>query len=1007
MQKILKNNYGYRKDRKIFACVMAVVMGISGIFSVDGHAAENQGETQEYQIVGRTAEVTNIRVQRKKSYIDWTPVMDVSDKEMKNYFNFLAEDNNAQVNDLVGDNYTIQWFQDGSLLSDIPKNAGEYTVKIILDESLKETARLVSGGDTFEFTIKKMDLSSALLGFYYTAAAKWTGDKVMPENPYVENSSYRMPEDTYELSFIEGKNCTEVGTGYVRMTGKGPNVEGQKEFTYNISKVNMDAASVKIQTEYVYDGTGKMPIVEELGDEISEYSYVTYWEAYESPYGDIRYLKLSEMPSDVGNYRCYMSFIPKDTDHYNKLYTYFYYTITPLKLEASVQVETSKVYDTGVSAKTSDVIIKNSVEGDDVRLYATAKYDSRYAGTGKSITVSFTMSGNDVKKYTIPDSFVITDGEITPKEVEVANVVLQSYYYNGSSEIPLDETSITDKNHWTLVGCYSSVDDIELDKSDVKAYMDNPDAGNNKPVTFTGFKLKGADADNYSLLPFNTTVTIRRKEFSNAYMVSMPDYLYGSEVPEPTLAYYEGDGEITYKYRKKGSDEEYTEWKNIQPYTLKPGAYEMIADITDTINYKGGTTVYAGGFNVIKFSPELNGTEYMEKKYGDGPFLLDITSKGDASLQYSVFDGEDVVTVDEDGRVSIKKAGEARILVKSAETELYRYENILVTISVAKINGSAQVSIEDWVYSPDNRNVKSPVPKSETNGTDNVSYLYKLRDDDTDWTKEIPINSGKYTVKAIFAETENYQEITAMADFEIFKEKKPENMPAESTVKTEAAGTMEKLKDITLPEGWLWKNEDIELIPGGIITAEAVYEDTLNYEEYELKYEITKAAEIITAATDYEYIIGVDNKAVIKCTGALSVFNYVETDGEIVAPSNYILEEGSTVITFKEDWLNTLSVGSHKIILSYKAGDVETILLVSEKEEETGITSDKDNKEENKKEDKAENKAENKAEDKIDEAVKTGDSSSTGIWLWSLTMVIIASLLGLCVLKLRYFEKLC
>lgn len=649
-------------------------------------------------------------------------------------------------------------------------------------------------------------------------------------------------------------------------------------------------------------------------------------------YRDSNNIKLKELPSDAGTYTCYMKVTASDAAHYNSFYYTQEYTIIPRVLEADTEVEKSKVYDTGDSVKSPKVTIKNLVEGDDVKLSSGASYDSKNAGKNKVITVSYTMTGQDVKNYVLPDAFTIEDGEIIPKEVTVENIALQSYFYNGSKEVPLDETTVTNMDHWVLTA-YSSVDDIALDKSEVKAFMETPDVGENKPVTFTGLKLTGTDSGNYTLVQPTSWVTIRKISFGEGIWVEMPDYQYGSPVSTPSLLHYKGDGDITYKYRKYGSEDEYINWENITPETLKPGAYEMIAEVTSTTNYDGGITKYPQKFNVNKFSPNLSGTEKYEKKYGDGSFYLDVISDGNGQLKYSVFHGDNVLTVDEDGKVSIKNAGEGVILVKSEETEFYSYRNILITVSVAKIKGSCSVSIEGWEYSPNNENFKAPIPVSDTNGTDNVTYYYKPRNASDDlYSKEIPTDAGEYTVKAVFAETENYQELTATADFEITKKNNPENMPAGGTMKIEAYGSINQLKDVSLPEGWSWKETDMELPAGGIITAEAVYMDTVNYEEYFMSVEISKKAEIIALATDYQYVIGTDTKAVIKCTGELELFKGMEIDGMAVNPSYYLLEEGSTIIILQDTFLNTLSVGTHKVTLSYPAGDVETSLEVREKE---------------------------------------------------------------------------
>ena len=73
--------------------------------------------------------------------------------------------------------------------------------------------------------------------------------------------------------------------------------------------------------------------------------------------------------------------------------------------------------------------------------------------------------------------------------------------------------------------------------------------------------------------------------------------------------------------------------------------------------------------------------------------------------------------------------------------------------------------MEGWTYG---ETAKTPVPTSETNGTNGVTYQYKVKDakDDT-YSTTVPTNVGSYTVKATFPATDNYNEVTATADFVI------------------------------------------------------------------------------------------------------------------------------------------------------------------------------------------------------------------------------------------------
>ena len=73
--------------------------------------------------------------------------------------------------------------------------------------------------------------------------------------------------------------------------------------------------------------------------------------------------------------------------------------------------------------------------------------------------------------------------------------------------------------------------------------------------------------------------------------------------------------------------------------------------------------------------------------------------------------------------------------------------------------------MEDWTYG---ETAKDPVATSSTNGTNNVTYKYKVSTAaDSTYTDAKPSNAGTYTVQATFAETDNYNEVTTTANFTI------------------------------------------------------------------------------------------------------------------------------------------------------------------------------------------------------------------------------------------------
>lgn len=70
--------------------------------------------------------------------------------------------------------------------------------------------------------------------------------------------------------------------------------------------------------------------------------------------------------------------------------------------------------------------------------------------------------------------------------------------------------------------------------------------------------------------------------------------------------------------------------------------------------------------------------------YGDAGVKLNASALDNAQLTYQVTEGADVVTVDTNGNVTLRKSGTAKIQITAAETEDYGTANTTVTVTVAK-----------------------------------------------------------------------------------------------------------------------------------------------------------------------------------------------------------------------------------------------------------------------------------------------------------------------------------
>lgn len=107
---------------------------------------------------------------------------------------------------------------------------------------------------------------------------------------------------------------------------------------------------------------------------------------------------------------------------------------------------------------------------------------------------------------------------------------------------------------------------------------------------------------------------------------------------------------------------------------------------------------------------------------------------------------------------------------ETKETDNYtiQYEDATLTIGTSQTLVGI-VSLADWKYGETQQTENASVSGGVNDYAD-PTYSYKAKGaDDATYTSEKPSNAGEYTVKATWAETDNCPEISATANFEIYK----------------------------------------------------------------------------------------------------------------------------------------------------------------------------------------------------------------------------------------------
>jgi len=95
----------------------------------------------------------------------------------------------------------------------------------------------------------------------------------------------------------------------------------------------------------------------------------------------------------------------------------------------------------------------------------------------------------------------------------------------------------------------------------------------------------------------------------------------------------------------------------------------------------------------------------------------------------------------------------------------------------------------------------------------------------------------------------------------------------------------------------------------------------------ELIFVYAPSSPTYTVTVDGTWKKGTDTGLTVTTNGDSSKFTGVKVDGVLIDPSNFTLS-GSLIITLKPEYLETLSVGEHRIEIMFADGSVQTVFVI-------------------------------------------------------------------------------
>ena len=174
--------------------------------------------------------------------------------------------------------------------------------------------------------------------------------------------------------------------------------------------------------------------------------------------------------------------------------------ITPASLAVTGVGANNKVYDTTTTATLNGTAGVTALGADVVTVGGTGSgtFSNKNVGNGKAVTVTgYTLGGADAGNYVIAQPSGVT-ANITPATLAVTGVNAQNKVFDGTTVATLGGTAAVAALAGDVVGVGGGHGNFA-----------DPNVGNGKAVTVTGFTLSGADAGNYTVVqPAGLTASI-------------------------------------------------------------------------------------------------------------------------------------------------------------------------------------------------------------------------------------------------------------------------------------------------------------------------------------------------------------------------------------------------------------------------------------------------------------------------------------------------------------------
>lgn len=222
-------------------------------------------------------------------------------------------------------------------------------------------------------------------------------------------------------------------------------------------------------------------------------------------------------------------------------------------------------------------------------------------------------------------------------------------------------------------------------------------------------KATVADITNYTYDNKTATchITISRANIDPKPTVSMDGYTYGaSNLPQPSISTYPGDGAVKYYYNTSNSTSGGTEWTNsMNSKSLDKGTYYMYAEVAESANYNAVKTDTVS-FEVTAADITATASDYSDVYDGNlHSISVDVTEPSSSSDTYTIKYGLSDGTYDKTENPTFTNVGTNTVYYEiTSKNYVTKTGSATVTITPKAVTVSgikANDKIYDKTYSAD------------------------------------------------------------------------------------------------------------------------------------------------------------------------------------------------------------------------------------------------------------------------------------------------------------------